>query len=103
MDVRFPKSDHCALEYQVDRGLERKPGMNSCLTEKQDFTFDINPCLGKKGSGEDLVCVLIHVDDIMFTGREKPVDDSITQMKEFENEVSMVKNYGEECSFLKRK
>ena len=79
--------------------------LRSYLIEEQGFSFDIiNPCLGKKGTGEELVSVLIHVDDIMFTGREKPVMDYIDQMKKkFDVEVNMVKDHGEEFSFLKRK
>ena len=100
-------------EYKVLRNL---PGqrigakawyerLRTYLMEKQSFSFDIiNPCLGKKGVGDDLACVLIHVDDIMFTGREKPVSDFIQNMKkQFDIEVNMVKGYGEEFSFLKRK
>ena len=73
----------------------------TCIVQQAD---NMPPCLGKKGVGDDLVCVLIHVDDIMFTGREKPVSDFIQSMKkEFDIEVNMVKDYGEELSFLKRK
>lgn len=100
-------------EYQVLRNL---PGqrigakawyehLGTYLIEKQGFSFDIiNPCLGKRGVGDDLVCVLIHVDDIMLTGRKKPISDFIQNIKkEFEIEVNMVKDYGEEFCLLKRK
>ena len=40
----------------------------------------------------------------MVTGREKPINDFIQHMKkEFEIEVKMVREYGEEFPFLKRK
>ena len=100
-------------EYKVLRNL---PGqrigakawyehLRSYLIEEQGFSFDIiNPCLGKRGVGEDLVCVLIHVDDIMFTGKEEPVNNFIQSMeKRFDIEVNVMKNYGDEFSFLKRK
>ena len=100
-------------EYEVLRNL---PGqrigakawyehLRSYLIEQQGFEFDIiNPCLGKKGAGEDLVTILIHVDDVMFTGREGPVTEFISRMREkFDIEVNMAKEYGEEFSFLKRK
>ena len=50
------------------------------------------------------MCVLIHVDDVMFTGHEKPVEGFIIgKLKRFDVEVAMVKNYNDEFSFLKRK
>ncbi|CAK9043853.1 Copia protein, partial [Durusdinium trenchii] len=87
-------------EYKVLRNL---PGqrigakawyehLRSYLIEQQGFEFDIiNPCLGKKGAGEDLGEASIRVQ-------------YIGQMKEkFDIEVNMAKEYGEEFSFLKRK
>ena len=77
-------------EYKVLRNL---PGqrigakawyehLRSYLIEQQGFEFDIiNPCLGKKGAGEDLVTILIHVDDVMFTGRERPVSEYSTSAR----------------------
>ena len=54
--------------------------------------------------GHDLVCVLIHVDDAMFTGRQKPVEDFVMKLKEkFEVDMMMVTDYGQEFSFLKRR
>ena len=75
------------------------------LADELNFEFDvINPCLGKQGDGQSLVCILIHVDDVMFTGRQKAVEDFVTKLKEkFEVDVTMVKEYGQEFSFLKRK
>ena len=68
------------------------------------FTDVVNPCLGKKGDGHDLVCILIHVDDVMFTGRQTAVESFVMKLKEkFEVDMTMVKEYGQEFSFLKRK
>ena len=79
--------------------------LRSYLAEELNFEFDVvNPCLGKRGDGHDLVCILIHVDDVMFTGRQKPVKSFVMKLKEkFEIDVTMVKEYGQEFSFLKRK
>lgn len=52
------------------------------LVEEQSFQFDVvYPCLGKKGSGREMICLLIHVDDIMFTGCSKVVDVFTTELK----------------------
>ena len=74
------------------------------LIEDHGFTFDvINPCLGRCGEGGDRVHVLIHVDDIMFTGRNKAVERFVDRLKaKFEVEVSRVEENGQEFSFLKR-
>ena len=50
--------------------------------EEQGFQFDVvNPCLGKKVEGREMISLLIHVDDIMFTGRSKVVDEFTTELK----------------------
>ena len=75
------------------------------LEKELSFTFDVvNPCLGKQGTGSSLVCVLVHVDDVMFTGRQIPVENFVKKLKDkFDVEVSMIKEHNEEFSFLKRK
>ena len=79
--------------------------LRSYLAEELNFEFDVvNPCLGKQGDGQNLVCILIHVDDVMFTGRQKAVERFVMKLKEkFEVDMTMVKEYGQEFSFLKRK
>ena len=79
--------------------------LRSYLENELNFTFDVvNPCLGRKGAGSEFICVLVHVDDVMFTGRQKPVDAFVDKLKEkFDVEVSMIKNHNDEFSFLKRK
>ena len=79
--------------------------LRNYLENDLNFTFDVvNPCLGRKGEGSELICVLVHVDDVMFTGRQKPVDAFVDKLKEkFDVEVSMIRNYDDEFSFLKRK
>ena len=79
--------------------------LRTYLEEELNFAFDVvNPCLGKKGTDSELICVLVHVDDVMFTGRQKAVDAFVCKLKEkFEVEVSMVRNYNDEFAFLKRK
>ena len=48
--------------------------------------------------------MLVHVDDVMFTGRQKSIDAFVEKLKEkFEVEVSMVKDYNDEFALLKRK
>ena len=75
------------------------------LEKELSFTFDVvNPCLGKQGAGSNLVCVLVHVDDVMFTGRQIPVENFVKKLRDkFDVEVSMIKEHNEEFSFLKRK
>ena len=64
----------------------------------------VNPYLGKQADGQNLVCILIQVDDVMFTGRQKAVERFVVKLKEkFEVDMTMVKEYGQEFSFLKRK
>ena len=75
------------------------------LMKDHGFTFDvINPCLGRCGEGGERVHVLIHVDDIMFTGRAKAVVEKfVDKLKaKFEVEVSRVEEDDQEFSFLKR-
>ena len=56
--------------------------IRSYLVEEQGFQFDVvNPCLGKKVEGREMISLLIHVDDIMFTGRSKVVDEFTTELK----------------------
>ena len=75
------------------------------MVEEQSFQFDVvNPCLGKKGKGREMISLLIHVDDIMFTGRSKVVDEFTTELrKHFEVDVNKAENVGDTFSFLKRK
>ncbi|CAK9074232.1 Retrovirus-related Pol polyprotein from transposon TNT 1-94, partial [Durusdinium trenchii] len=75
------------------------------LETELSFVFDVvNPCLGKQGTGSNLVCVLVHVDNVMFTGRQVPVENFVKKLKDkFDVEVSMIKEHNEEFSFLKRK
>ena len=72
------------------------------LETELSFVFDVvNPCLGKQGTGSNLICVLVHVDDVMFTGRQVPVENFVKKLKEkFDVEVSMIKEHNED---LKRK
>ena len=66
--------------------------LRSYLAEELNFEFDaVNPCIGKRGDGQDLVCIPIHVDDVVFTGRQKPVEDFVMKLKEkFEVDMAMV-------------
>ena len=78
--------------------------MNSLPEYLETELLFVNPCLGKQGTGNNLICVLVHVDDVMFTGRQVPVSSFVKKLKEkFDVEISMVKNYNGEFSFLKRK
>ena len=79
--------------------------LRSYLENELSFTFNVvNPCLGRKGAGSELICVLVHVDDVMFTGRQKPVDVFVNKLKEkFDVEISMITKHNDEFSFLKRK
>ena len=73
--------------------------------EDQGFQFDVvNPCLGKKGEGREMICLLIHVDDIMLTGRARVVEEFTTKPKKhIEVDVNKAENVGDSFSFLKRK
>ena len=73
--------------------------------EEQGFQFDVvNPCLGKKGEGREMICLLIHVDDIMFTGRGRVVEEFTMELKKhFEVDVNKAEKVGDGFSFLKGK
>ena len=48
--------------------------LRTYLEKELRFTFDVvNPCWGKKDTDSELICVLVHVDDVMFTGRQKSI------------------------------
>ena len=55
------------------------------MVDKLSFNV-VNPCLGKQGEGNDLVCLLIHVDDVYNVHRTP------SAVKENNHEFSVLKS-----------